>query len=708
MINTNLTAIRWKKNLYYISEGVIFDIRNKVRPDDKDECGSFLIDFSKADEVSKNAAIGATVNLTNQTELFSGLPWIEVQFSNPDLNIAVPLQYLIEEGDVFVDDNVGQSHPNVYNKDYRNKFNQEIFEYIGEYVNSKNSLNTADFNQLMSTLPAWLTCDAGTEMTESFVLNNFLKGKPWDANTAMLGTDAVVSLVGVTLKTPAGNANISDSWTEATIRKAALAFYAAKSMSTLCIPADMKEDIANSIIAKGEIVNAEDNKLTALHHIDYTGEGSVSGSEFVDKATNADTWWEYEGADTAPKWEEQGRETITECVQEDGENTGMAVKTTTITYIDTNKYSETYNQTRTETETETVEDLISCPLPEHDTTPNWEEQGRETTTECVQKDGENTGMAVKTTTITYLDTNKYSETHDQTKTETETETVEDLISCPLPEPEPIIPEDYVVPESADQIPTENTESVDMALTGDDVVNSFNSGAVFNNLIVADANVSSNISLNAVDTVKVNGIEVSGTKGAGNGKIMISAPNVNIKDVDINPGCTVYNVFEGDQKLTGNGLTVFVADGITVDDPDLKHNVFNIYNPENNAEITVKNSSFNLNMKTSNVMRLSNLKNAENVTVIFENVDWTYENAPYADGDKEWAGLVIYQPFGNDAAHSGDDSAINTWTFKFKNCRYNGMNVDANEFGEAHQVIYFYDMGGRGASENPVGPTILFD
>lgn len=105
MLNTNLTTIRWEKSIYYISEGVIFDIQNRKRTNDIDDCGSFLIDFSMADNVSKNAVVGATVNLTNQTELFNGIPWLEVKFSESELDISVPLQYLIEEGDVFSSNN---------------------------------------------------------------------------------------------------------------------------------------------------------------------------------------------------------------------------------------------------------------------------------------------------------------------------------------------------------------------------------------------------------------------------------------------------------------------------------------------------------------------------------------------------------------------------------------------------------------------------
>jgi hypothetical protein len=110
------------------------------------------------------------------------------------------------------------------------------------------------------------------------------------------------------------------------------------------------------------------------------------------------------------------------------------------------------------------------------------------------------------------------------------------------------------------------------------------------------------------------------------------------------------------------------------------------------------------MKTSNIMRLSNYTNAKNVTVTFENVDWTYENMPYADGDLMWAGLIIYQPAGADTnVKTGDeysDEATKTWTFNFINCRYNGEKVTGNSFGTNKQVIYQYNVKNEGKSEDP--------
>jgi hypothetical protein len=73
---------------------------------------------------------------------------------------------------------------------------------------------------------------------------------------------------------------------------------------------------------------------------------------------------------TDPDWVETGRElTSTECVKEDGENTGMAIKTYAVTYEDQNEQSATYGETKVETETETVEDTESCPVPQPEPEP---------------------------------------------------------------------------------------------------------------------------------------------------------------------------------------------------------------------------------------------------------------------------------------------------------------------------------------------------
>lgn len=97
-----------------------------------------------------------------------------------------------------------------------------------------------------------------------------------------------------------------------------------------------------------------------------------------------------------------------------------------------------------------------------------------------------------------------------------------------------------------------------------------------------------------------------------------------------------------------------------------------------------------------------------VTVTFENVEWTYENADGSDWG--WAGLVIYQPSASDVALGGDLSKVKTWKFIFKNCRYNGQKVLANGFGTHSQVVYFYNIGNSGTIIDPAanGVQMIFE
>ena len=203
--------------------------------------------------------------------------------------------------------------------------------------------------------------------------------------------------------------------------------------------------------------------------------------------------------------------------------------------------------------------------------------------------------------------------------------------------------------------------------------------------------------------------------ARNGKIIFSAPKLTVNGLRINPGCTVYNVFEGTGTASNPKLKTLIADDVVVDDVDLLHNVFNVYQPDDNAEITIKNSSFNMNPSNSNAIRLANYRNAKNVTVTFENVNWTFENAQNVpDADWDWAGLILYQPASNDHALNGNYEEINTWTFKFKNCKYNGEAIDSINFGTHKQLMYFYNLNKNSIAIDPtnnelgVNPTIIFE
>jgi hypothetical protein len=120
----------------------------------------------------------------------------------------------------------------------------------------------------------------------------------------------------------------------------------------------------------------------------------------------------------------------------------------------------------------------------------------------------------------------------------------------------------------------------------------------------------------------------------------------------------------------------------------------VYTVADNAVITIKDSYFNLDVDKSNILRMSNYGNATGVTINFENITWTYENAEKSD--IKWAGLMIFQPASNDVALNGDTSKIETWTINVKDCIYNGVKVNSNNFGKINQVAYLYNVGGTGA------------
>jgi hypothetical protein len=251
------------------------------------------------------------------------------------------------------------------------------------------------------------------------------------------------------------------------------------------------------------------------------------------------------------------------------------------------------------------------------------------------------------------------------------------------------------------------QNTDVFINGDGALNALTDKKTFKNIEVSDVDANQQIYLYANESINVDGMEVTGTKGSTNGYVNYSAPNINITNLSIANGSTAYNIFEGDQ--TNQNLESLNAQYVTVDNPSLEHNVFNVYKPKDGCVINISDSKFNLTVDNSNILRVSNYANATNVTVNFENIDWTYENGLTKNG-WHWAGLVIYQPAGGDAGLSGNLDAMKTWTFNFKNCKYNGVKVTANNFGEHNQVFYMYNVGGTKAITDPVanGLTLNFE
>ena len=236
-----------------------------------------------------------------------------------------------------------------------------------------------------------------------------------------------------------------------------------------------------------------------------------------------------------------------------------------------------------------------------------------------------------------------------------------------------------------------------------------SSKTFKSIEAANIEAASQVSLAASNVIVLDDVDVTGNKGASNAFVLLNAPSVEVSNITVADGAKPYNVFE--QTGSGSKLDSFVANDIKVDDVSLKHNVFNIYNVENDAVINISDGKFNLDVNNSNILRLANYTNATGVTVNFENIEWTYENTPNKDAaDWSWAGMIIYQPASSDVALGGDLSKLQTWNFNFKNCKYNGTKVNANNFGEKNQVFYLYNIGGSGNVSNPVaeGLTLNFE
>lgn len=269
-------------------------------------------------------------------------------------------------------------------------------------------------------------------------------------------------------------------------------------------------------------------------------------------------------------------------------------------------------------------------------------------------------------------------------------------------------DETVVANSAEDVTAiTSPQDADVFINSDEALNALAAKKKFKNLEIANVEAAQQVNLAAVESITLDDVEVTGDKGSSNGYFLVDAPKVEVSNITVADGSKAYNVFEE----VGGGTDSFSASNVKVDDVALKHNVFNIYRPNNDAVINISDVNLNLNVNNSNALRLANYKNATGVTVNFENVAWTYENTPNKDAaDWGWAGLIIYQPATTDVALSGDLSKVQTWTFNFKNCKYNGVKVDANNFGEHNQVFYLYNVGNDGSIKDAQaeGLTLNFE
>ena len=254
---------------------------------------------------------------------------------------------------------------------------------------------------------------------------------------------------------------------------------------------------------------------------------------------------------------------------------------------------------------------------------------------------------------------------------------------------------------------------DVLVKSNEVANAFSGNLpYFMNIMVEDAEVSQTVTMKAKEKITLDNIVISGEKGSTNGKITYAAKELNLRNITAKENATLYNAFEGYQSLNNQdykGLERLVAENLNIDCPSIKHNIINVYTPASGADILVRNSKFNLTVDNSNPLRLANYMNAENVTVTFDNVDWTYENS-LTQNEWKWAGLVIFQPATTDVALTGDLSKVKTWVFRFRNCRYNGQKITANSFGQHGQAFYLYNVGNTGLVTDPVaaGLNVAFE
>ena len=208
-------------------------------------------------------------------------------------------------------------------------------------------------------------------------------------------------------------------------------------------------------------------------------------------------------------------------------------------------------------------------------------------------------------------------------------------------------------------------------------------------------------LNAQENIYINELTLDGTYAIRNNKrenakVLFDAKNVIVKNLKVNG--TIYNALEQPGSSVIYPAEKFKASNINATDTNIKHNIINIYKFADNATVEISDSTFNLNVVNSNIMRLSNIGNAKNVTITFKNIDWTYETKGYTEEDKQYAGLIIFQPWPSDADSaykSKDLTSIKTWKFIFDNCRYNGQKITENIFGSISQVIYGYTLDAEG-------------
>lgn len=160
---------------------------------------------------------------------------------------------------------------------------------------------------------------------------------------------------------------------------------------------------------------------------------------------------------------------------------------------------------------------------------------------------------------------------------------------------------------------------------------------------------------------------------------IDSLNINNVYVKTKEGSTTYNVFEQACSSSVAKLKNLNVNNLTIDGTNITHNFLNFYNIDDNATLSISNSTFDIKMDNE-ILRLANISKTKNVTVIFDNIDWKYDETYNQKDLCDWCAIVLYQSAlgGTNRIEMKEEiDCLKTWNFIFKNCRYNGVKVTSN-------------------------------
>ena len=168
--------------------------------------------------------------------------------------------------------------------------------------------------------------------------------------------------------------------------------------------------------------------------------------------------------------------------------------------------------------------------------------------------------------------------------------------------------------------------------------------------------------------------VYGTEGSIRTAVTLNVGQAVVKDNKFD-GVTngYYNAIEfgiGDDQ---NNLSKAEISGNTFNSA-IKNNYFNFYNMTDSAVIDISNNSLLLAAKTSNGIRISNPRNAENITFNIAKDSYTYASD---SAESEYEGLILLQDYSKDNA-----------TQDFTNININITELSAPE--NAKQLLYVYE------------------